>query len=443
MVALELGDIIEIAAPGTPLEGQVFFISYIDSDQIDITNVADQTKQSLFLDEGVLVNKSIRQIDLLSRDEERGYARQHGLLPGKWIQIKFGGDIPSIVVGQITNLEEDMIEIKVIPGDQTIYLNFDYKGIPKNLPIESIETREAPEAAPMPATLEPATLEPAVPETTKPQDVTAPEVPASLEPATLEPANAPEGIEFDPEEEEEPVPVETGMPKLSEILLSADQIQFGADLGQISLEVEVSEGKERFGLEQQTNDLLDDLIASIPPNERTYAKMNDIHRVIERYVELRRLFSTFDEAGNILKAKINTAKFRPLVPVLQSLTQSVPWLLPIVKNRKLIYDADEADAEEFNDIISTTLAESQIRFTDALENYFQNTIPDGENKYHYLIRAIQQESLPFLQLESVNDGELLTRQDVKVPLLAITDNNEDFTSTAVNRNMLAEQPFLQ
>jgi len=447
MVALELGDIIEIAAPGTPLEGQVFFISYIDSDQIDITNVADQTKQSLFLDEGVLVNKSIRQIDLLSRDEERGYARQHGLLPGKWIEIKFGGDIPSIVVGQITNLEEDMIEIKVIPGDQTIYLNFDYQGIPKNLPIESIETREAPEAAPKPATLEPATLEPATlePATLEPA-VAAPDEPAVAapdEPATLEPVTAPEGIEFDPEEEEEPVPVETGMPKLSEMLLSADQIQFGADLGQISLEVEVSEGKERFGLEQQTNDLLDDLIASIPPNERTYAKMNDIHRVIERYVELRRLFSTFDEAGNILKAKINTAKFRPLVPVLQTLTQSVPWLLPIVKNRKLIYDADEADAEEFNDIISTTLAESQIRFTDALENYYQNTIPDGENKYHYLMQAIQQESLPFLQLESVNDGELLTRQNVKVPLLAITDNNEDFTSTAINRNMLAEKHFLQ
>jgi hypothetical protein len=426
MVALELGDIIELAAPGTSLEGQVFYITYINAQQIDITNVATNTKQSLYMDEGILVNKSIQQIDLLSRDELRGYARQNGLLPGKWIEIKFGGDIPSIVVGQITNLDEDMIEIKVVPGDQIIYLNFDYQGIPKDLPIESIKIRDAPVE---PAVAEPAVAEPAVAE------------PAVAEPAVAEPAVAePADISAD---ELEPEAEERSIPNLSEMLLSADQIQFGEDLGQISLEVEVSEGKERFGLEQQTNDLLDDLIASIPANDRTYSKMNTIHRVIERYVELRRLFSTFDEAGNILKAKINGAQFRPLVPVLQTLTQSVPWILPIVKNRKFIYDADEAEAEEFGDIISSTLAESQIRFTDALENYYGNTIPDGENKYHYLMKIIQQESLPFLPLESVNDGELLTRHNVSVPLMAITDNNEDFTSTAMRHNMLGEKHFLQ
>jgi len=36
-----------------------------------------------------------------------------------------------------------MIEIKTIDGD-VIYLNFDYKGIPENLPIEMIEIREKP-----------------------------------------------------------------------------------------------------------------------------------------------------------------------------------------------------------------------------------------------------------------------------------------------------------
>jgi hypothetical protein len=172
MVALELGDIIELAAPGTSLEGQVFYITYINAQQIDITNVATNTKQSLYMDEGILVNKSIQQIDLLSRDELRGYARQNGLLPGKWIEIKFGGDIPSIVVGQITNLDEDMIEIKVVPGDQIIYLNFDYQGIPKDLPIESIKIRDAP--------VEPAVAEPAVAE----PDVAEPAV---AEPAVAEP----------------------------------------------------------------------------------------------------------------------------------------------------------------------------------------------------------------------------------------------------------------
>ena len=36
-----------------------------------------------------------------------------------------------------------MIEVKTIDGD-ILYINFDYKGIPEDLPIEMIETREKP-----------------------------------------------------------------------------------------------------------------------------------------------------------------------------------------------------------------------------------------------------------------------------------------------------------
>ena len=36
-----------------------------------------------------------------------------------------------------------MIEIRTVDGD-VIYLNFDYKGIPEDLPIEMIEIREKP-----------------------------------------------------------------------------------------------------------------------------------------------------------------------------------------------------------------------------------------------------------------------------------------------------------
>ena len=94
---------------------------------------------------GLLSDESIKEIDLLNRNEFPGYAKQNDLLPKTWINIYFNGDVPHIITGQITNLEEDMIEIKTFPDKEIIYINFDYKGIPEDIPIENIEIRQPPE----------------------------------------------------------------------------------------------------------------------------------------------------------------------------------------------------------------------------------------------------------------------------------------------------------
>ena len=54
-----------------------------------------------------------------------------------------------------------------------------------------------------------------------------------------------------------------------EILLDADDIQFGEELEQITQFVPVSEDERRFGIETQTNDLLNDLLSTIPTSQRT------------------------------------------------------------------------------------------------------------------------------------------------------------------------------
>ena len=59
-----------------------------------------------------------------------------------WINIFF--EDLSKVTGQITQLEEDMIEIKVYPDNEIIYINFDYKGIPLDIGITEIKLTNAP-----------------------------------------------------------------------------------------------------------------------------------------------------------------------------------------------------------------------------------------------------------------------------------------------------------
>ena len=70
----------------------------------------------------------------------KGYARQHDLVPTNWISIEFGGEVPTFINGQITDLDEDQIEITQYNTNKKLYIDFDYKGLPINLPIVSIKS---------------------------------------------------------------------------------------------------------------------------------------------------------------------------------------------------------------------------------------------------------------------------------------------------------------
>ena len=57
--------------------------------------------------------------------------------------------------------------------------------------------------------------------------------------------------------------------------------------------------KRRFGIDNQADDLLDELLADIPSDKRTERILNNIHISIERFKQLRRNFSNFDDSGNV------------------------------------------------------------------------------------------------------------------------------------------------
>ena len=123
-ISLELRDIIQIMAPNNvDIHEQTFIINYIDSQKISLVNVSTFLKHVLYIDlDGAFTDESISQILLLDRSEEKGYARQNGLVTKKWVDIHFGGEITFIVTGEITNLEEDMIEITTFPAMRVVFI---------------------------------------------------------------------------------------------------------------------------------------------------------------------------------------------------------------------------------------------------------------------------------------------------------------------------------
>ncbi len=124
-------------------------VQTVDDEKIKLISEEDASTETLYFDVDTkqLREESIENINILSHDENKGYARQNNLLPDTWIDIYFGGDIPVTITGRISNLEEDMIEITTYPDNELIYIDFAYKSIPEDLPMDKILIRNAPEGA--------------------------------------------------------------------------------------------------------------------------------------------------------------------------------------------------------------------------------------------------------------------------------------------------------
>ena len=228
---LELGDIVEINAPSNSIiNGHRYFIDYIDQRIIYLIDDTTLEKISFNIDEeGKLSDETIESIIILSRSDQKGYARQNGLSINKWISIYLGGDLPTVITGQITNLEEDMIEVTTWPKKEKMYIDFAYQGIPLDIPFEKFVLRVPPSIA------------------TMAEEIQAQEQQQAQQAEHLE------------EEEEEEVAI-----RQQEILAEGDEaFEIGDEFEEVTQLVNVPEEERRYDIQAQKNDIFDDLLSSI------------------------------------------------------------------------------------------------------------------------------------------------------------------------------------
>lgn len=423
-INLQVGDIIEFVAPtDSQINQKTFLIKYLDKEKLNIIG-QDGVEVTININEdGSLRNESIESISILSRAESPSYARQNGLVPNQWVDLHFGGELPVIMTGLITNLDEDQIEIKLV-DDETIYIDFAYKGIPEDLPLDQIVKREAP-TADKPAEI----LSPVV-------DAPEPSVPS------LPGQETPKQLKEDEIDEtvDSPLPAPEFRERVKNVLIAADQIQFGEKLGAIAMMVEVPEEEKRYGIDKQTTDLLNEMLSDIPNAERTQTVLNNIHRMIERFKQLRTEFSKFDVNGNAQMPDIQGADFKPLVTSLESLNQKLYWMLPVVRNTKKLYDVDEDVAKEYNDVDAITLAAVRVAETEVLQAFNEGKIPDGQNGYDYMMKQINQYWTPFGPPDS--EVGTITSKHVENNITAVVDNLYDFYSSVAKSDNIKRKRFL-
>ena len=427
-IELQLGDVIQITNPkNEKLDNQTFIIDYIDPSKILLINTDTLENIKLKIsDEKIIGDGTITKIAILSRSDEKGYARQNGLLFGKWIDIHFGGEYPAIITGEITNLENDMIEVKTIDND-ILYINFDYKGIPEDLPISKIEIREKPQ-----------------------KPISEKELELDLEEGIeveREPSEQEEGEkrELMPTEKIEiSVPIKNIKDQMREFILKANQIQFGDEvLGPIVQYVDVKNKAQRYSIDTQVAEMLDDMLSTIPNSQRTKRVLNNIHTMIERFKQLREQFSIFDEYGNIDSILTNEASYKPLWAYFKSFHINLYWLLPIVKNIKKLYNLNEVEEElENSDVVNIELDADIENMIQIINNYRYNNLPNEQNKYVYLNSEMNTYLTPFQMINDENNKGILTEANVETNINVIIDNLEDMYSSVFRKNNLKTRRFI-
>ena len=364
-ISLELGDIIRIkASSNDEIHDKIFLIIYLDENIVTIENDDTTVPIVLNLKKGTFQDESIENIELLSRSTEKGFSRQNGLVPGKWVSINFGGDLPITINGLITNLEDDMIELNTYPSKDTLYINFDYKGIPLELPITSFHEIKAP--------------------------MSSKEEPEQETEEEDEEEVFNEEEDFDIIDAQQFVPDEKINEELIQNIILGDEIIFGDDLGEIEEFVNVEDTEKRFSLIEQKTDLLDSLLSDVPNIERTTQLLNYFHKIVERYSELRNMYSVFDKIGTITGFKINDKKNKSIIEYLDNLNKDFNWIIPVVKNKKKIYniDVDMDDIDTLNKVSMTEDSKDLQEYLNQLSMYNKNEVPEGMNKYYVFMERI-------------------------------------------------------
>ena len=419
-IMLKLGDIILISDPTNEiLNEQIFLIEYIDPTKIKLINSDTFEKTILQISQdGIIGDGNIKAIKVISSNPENGYARQNDLLPGTWVNIYFGGEIPTVITGEITNIEEDMVEIRTTDGD-TLFINFNYQGIPEDLPIETFEIR------------------PAIKDKT--------DLGEDL------------GVSGDLEDVEDVEDVEEGVTvskktvkdRVQRMMFSLNDIEFGDAIIVEEYET-ISKDKYRYSIETQTNDMLEEMISTIPSSKRTNNVLNSIHIMITRFIQLRKVASTFDLNRNVTGIIKITAEDRPLAEYLAEFKNTLYWIMMVAKNVKKIYpNSLNAEYKRYDDYETINENNDLLRMDTLFKNFKSNNGIEGQNKYTNLYYSVDPYLTPFYSVnpESVEDvfaksNGIIIEGNVETNINAIVDNLGELYSTVVGRSELTNRKFV-
>lgn len=433
-IKLKLGDIVELSSSSNPdVNNTMYIISYIDSEKLILNSPNLEEPLLLTLDdEGKFSNMVIEAIYLLNRSDQDGYLAQNNLNISDLLELVFIEESGAVekVYGQITAIEQDMMEFTLHPSKEPIYIDFAYKGVPLELNLRAInvidEFPKFDDEGDVPKPVTPVS------------EISVPKTPATDEP---------EQPEMSPIAPEMPPPEERGQPSLiseseeqltqlkdtiqeqaRQLFISADQLFMGDDLGEFQQEVRLGEKERRYGLDTQLNDLLDEMLSVIPNDERNSRVMGNITNMLHKFKQLREKHSEFDDFENANKKPLDPLKSTPLIKAMTDFETSLSWILPVISVKKQLYDIslEESMLQDVDPSSSLRVLKNLETFND---NYYkQGSSSDNQEKYESYLRFMRNYFKSLSELDGNATGSVINTMQLKQSMNAIIDTLGDFYS---------------
>ena len=223
---------------------------------------------------------------------------------------------------------------------------------------------------------------------------------------------------------------ETKEKNVEDLFIDIDEIELlDEQLEEITEMIRVDEKNKRFGIETQTQDILDELLAEYNSNERTKEVLNKIHIIIERFKQLRLKYSNFDEAGNAENIKLKGANYKPLINSLKNFSKKLHWLIPVARNSHKIFDVETKVDEVYEDAQIGQFKYDTTEVMEYFNNYKTNNVPDSQNKYNYLFSGLNTYFTPFI--ETNNNDNIIIKKNVEENMEVLINNHNNFLSTMV------------
>lgn len=396
-IILQYGDIIEIDSPtNKELDKKKYFINFINDKKIVIINDEDK-KELLFSEDGNLLEESIDNIFILHRQENNSYVAQNNITVNTYLSIYFGGTFPKIINGIVTNIEEDMIELSIIPSKEIIYIDFAYSGIPENLNIDKIIINSK--------------------NILKDDEQKDEDEDEELENSYLKDKDATLDDDLIIYKDEN---------KMKEILL--DDFEIEENTEEFYHNVNVPENEKRYTLETQLNDYMNNELNKYPPEQRTEYIINLINIEINRYKELRNKFSNFDDENNPILIEQKGDFNKPLKHNLHSFNKKLYWILPVFSGiKKIIIDEKEDIPQDNKYVYAITQDELSSKILNIMDKWKNNTAKDSINTYKRFIYELSEmfKNIDIIQNELEPSSLLNNIKTINTHIMAINDTNDD------------------
>lgn len=362
-VGIYYGDIIKLIAPThAKVHEQLFFVDYIDSQSLRLIDLNDYDNTLLLriewdaeTKEGFLFDSTIEQIRLISRGEDVGYVKINGFAKGQFVWIDFTVPEAPSLRAEIKDIIRDAVELVDVETKETLYIDFEYKGLPEY--IQRIRIISKP----------------------------------GVESMTSTPMEQSVDLEEEPDTGEVYEHLDTLSRQGDSLVRTMIQNSDVADdLDEIEVEIEIPENRKRYTLDVQIQDITDHLYSKYPAHLQTPDVDNEIANTVNRFVEMRQSFSRFEENGVIVPTHADTC---PAIRSFLNGTTSAVYrpIVPVVDFVKKLYVGKVEKAagwfQQSSLLLVDDMEDTQERVV-AKENYQQNVQQGDETKYNRYIRHL-------------------------------------------------------